>query len=196
MDDVALTVSVTVSQYRQLVLLQDRSSLARFVEERFFERYISPIRPLQGAKHGFCTMAISCLMIEALESFHQAWPDTHGKSKCAFRSFFRRCEESGHSLRVFHPLADDFYRNVRCGLLHQAETTGGWRIRRKGSLLNSKTINATRFHNALSAYLLDYRRRIEQASWDDATWLNFRIKMDAVIANCQPTAQQEAPAIQ
>ena len=29
----------------------------------------------------------------------------------------------------------DFYKGVRCGILHQAETTMGWRIRRDGDLV-------------------------------------------------------------
>lgn len=32
-------------------------------------------------------MAVACLMIEALESFYQGWPDTNGRSKDAFCKF-------------------------------------------------------------------------------------------------------------
>ncbi len=70
-------------------------------------------------------MAISCLMIGALESFWQGWADARQRSREAFRSFFQRCAGQGLELDIFTKLADDFYEGVRCGILHQAETTSG-----------------------------------------------------------------------
>lgn len=43
--------------------------------------------------------------------------------------------------------SDWFFTDIRCGILHQAETRGGWKIQRKGTLLDdhNKTMNATVF---------------------------------------------------
>ncbi|ACL26653.1 hypothetical protein [Chloroflexus aggregans] len=186
-DEVLLSSSVTVKKYRELEKAQDREGIANFILERFTERYITPIDSTDkkhglctstdkeqkhgfckstdknDKKHGFCTMAICCLMIEALESFWQGWEDTKGKSETAFHEFFQRCSRNNLALGAFKDVADDFYTGVRCGILHQAETTNGWRIRRKDLLYDpeQKIINATAFHrelqNALKAYCEELR---------------------------------------
>jgi hypothetical protein len=110
-------------------------------------------------------MANCCLMIEALESFYYGWKDTRpkGMGKKAFRSFFSRVP-AFDDLKV---LSDKFYENIRCGILHQAETTGGWRISRKGPLFNSGTltINATAFLNELKNYLHAYQDELNKNDW-------------------------------
>jgi hypothetical protein len=55
-----------------------------------------------------------------------------------------------------------FYDNIKCGILHQAETKDGYRILRKGPLLDStkKTINAATFLGALKRCLDRYVREI------------------------------------
>ncbi len=185
-EETYLSSSVTIAKYREFEAAKDRVEISRFIRQRFSERYITPLRGSE--KHGFCTMAISCLMIEALESFWQGWPDTRKHSRESFCSFFKRCESLGSPLRVFSGIADDFYKGVRCGILHQAETTRGWRIRRKGPLYSpeTKTINATEFHNKLEEVLERYCSDLQNADWDSDIWRNLRSKMDAVVKNCNP----------
>lgn len=156
MEDTLISSSVTIAKYLDLEENKNRDGIADFILERFSERYIMSL--YGSKKHGFCTMAISCLMIEALESFWQGWPDTNGKSKEAFRSFFSRCAAQDLELGIFAGCADDFFKGIRCGILHQAETINGWRIHRKGALLdqNTKTINATKFHKYLAEALKTY----------------------------------------
>jgi hypothetical protein len=191
-EDVLLSSSVTIAKYRQFGAGKNRERIADFIMERFTERYIRPLRGDPTKKHGFCTMAICCLMIEALESFWQGWPDTKekGKSREAFNSFFQRCSEQELELGIFSKLAEDFYQGVRCGILHQAETTKGWRIRREGPLFDphTKTINATRFHNELEKALRLYCDILKQSDWDSEVWQNLRRKMEVVIKNCRPGA--------
>jgi len=191
MQDALLSSSVTVAEYRQFEANKDRELIANFMLERFTERYIGPLRGHPSKKHGFCTMAVSCLMIEALESFWLGWPNSNGKSKEAFRFFFQLCSEQGSELGVFAEYADDFYRSVRCGILHQAETTNGWRIRRKGSMFDpgAKTINATQFHHELEEVLSWYCNTLKQSDWDSEVWRNLRKKMNALIKNCRPSSE-------
>lgn len=188
-EETLLSSSVTIARYLELEAREDREEIANFVRERFSERYIAPL--CGGQKHGFCIMAICCLMIEALESFWQGWPDTIGRSRGAFRSFFERCKEQGSQLGIFSEAADDFYEGVRCGILHQAETTRGWRIWRKGPLYSpeGKTINATKFLNELESVLAGYCDALRNSPWDSDIWQNLRNKMKVVIENCSPQAQ-------
>src|ERR1700733_5043058 len=130
-DQTKLSEKVTVKRYREWGTEKTKSEIASFVEKRFAERYIRPIEaapPKQ--KHGFCSMAVSCLMVEALESFWRGWTDTKGKSELAFCSFFQRIPE----LSLFAGFVPSFYKSVRCGILHQAETTDGWKVVRRGPL--------------------------------------------------------------
>ena len=101
MEHTKLSSTVTVAKYRQLEAEKDRTKIADFILQRFTERYIRPLHGDSTRKNGFCTMAVSCLMIEALESFWNGWPDTTRKSQEAFRSFFKRCSEQNSPLGVF-----------------------------------------------------------------------------------------------
>lgn len=172
---VYLSRSTTITGYRSLEMTKDQSALAEFIYKRH------PITSQDPAnKHGFSIMAVCCLMMEALESFHQGLEDTRGQGKEIFEKFFER--NTSHFPDF---VADAFYTNVRCGIHHQAETKGGWTIGRKGPLLNDKNINATKFLTQMEAVLSKYRNDLKKADWDSELWCNFRKKMDSVIVNCE-----------
>ena len=127
-----------------------RHKLAEFFRQRITERYIDPVRQIgSGDRNGFPIMAISCLLIETFESFRQGWESTEGRGRCslAFCYFFDTEEAFG----CFKGHSQEFYKCVRCGILHQGETTGGWTIRRDGVLFDrkQKRVNATLFHQEL-----------------------------------------------
>lgn len=161
----------------------DRDAIAEAIHRRFTDRYINPISG--SPKHGFTIMAVSCLMIEALESFRQGWENTHQRSKAAFSSFF----DSSEPFKAFRDHDKAFHTHVRCGILHQAETTGGWRIRRDDTpLFDAKalTVNAERFLDALKEVLETFRDELKAVDWNSAEWTNVRKKMDAIVRNCRP----------
>jgi len=105
-------------------------------------------------------MAVSCLIVEAMECFAQSWPESTGRSRDAFKGFLSRWPE----FEPFAPITDDFYKHIRCGILFHAETTGGWRIRRSGPLLQEKTINATAFANSLHVALRQYAAQLREGA--------------------------------
>lgn len=165
-----------------------RNHLAGFLFDRLAQRYIDPVVPLTGnGKNGFSIMAQSCLLIEAYESFRQGWPSTEGKgrSPLAFCYFFDHAKE----FQEFNGLSKEFYKHVRCGILHQGETTGGWLIRRTGNLLekdkNSYAVNATRFHRRLRREIKSYCDELKKKGITHSDWLNYFRKIDAVIKNCE-----------
>lgn len=175
-----LSSTVTVTQYRELEQNNDRQALAQFVRDRFNERYFRPIESTPVAdKHGFTIMAVCCLVIETLESFYQGKEDTKYHSKEMFDAFFKR----DTPLNVFTGDGDWFYKDIRCGILHQSEARGGWRILRNGPLLDlpTKRINATKFIKQLRKVVDIYANQIQR---DDALWAQFKKKMKAVCDNC------------
>lgn len=190
-----LSKNYRVSDYKNLIKKLDaaqplndgefKAEIAKFFVERFAERYITPINAAgKKKKHGFCTMAVSCLMIEALESFWNGWRDTNerNKGKLAFCQFFQRTP----ALSDFWGMVPEFYKHVRCGILHQAETTGGWTINRNGSLFdkNRLSIDATKFHRVIEASLLAHAMLLKTEDRNSERWEKFRKKMEYVCDNC------------
>lgn len=167
-----------------MVQNEDRDMIARFITERFEERYLDAVAIDPDLKSGFTIMAICCLMVESLESFRRGLEDTKGKSNQVFDSFFDYWEEFG----VFHQVSKEFYTHIRCGILHQAETTGGWRIIRTGPILDSTTINATKFSSSLRKVLRKYADSLRSENWESCQWRRFRRKMDATCRNTKNVA--------
>lgn len=178
-----LSTGLTVSKYRELEVTRDRAAIARHLKTRFIERYLTPIVVDKNVKSGFAIIAISCLMIESLETFRLGWENSKNRSKQVFISFFKQWP----SFQVFQEGAEEFYEHVRCGILHQAETTAGWRIHRVGPLIDYKnrTINAIKFHRELGIVLEKYFDQLEAEPWDSDCWKAFRKKMDAICRNCE-----------
>ena len=103
---------------------------------------------------------------------------------------FKRCARQKVNLGVFAKVATEFYRDIRCGILHQAETTNGWRIRQDGCLFNQneKIINAYQFRKELKHALTIYCEELKTSKWNDKVWCDLRRKMCEVIKNCIPTS--------
>jgi len=179
-----LSSSISVARYLELERAEDRTALGKFIKERFNERYFKPLENSQS-KNGFAILAIACLVIETLESFYQGQADTNGRSKKMFNDFLER----ETPLKVFGSQCNWFFKDIRCGILHQGEVRDGWRIWRKGPLLDmeGKTINATRL-------LLELKKAVEvygtQLTSDDDCWRHFKNKMKAVCANCDVSVKK------
>lgn len=191
--EVELATKFTVGDYLDAVDHKDRARIAEGIQRRFSERYLKAVSPPSPNRHGFTMMAVACLMIEALESFRRGWRDTKGRgaSELAFHSFF----DAHESFAVFRGHVRDFYEGVRCGILHQAETTLGWRIRRDGSLLKIngriRTINADKFVAALTNELDHYRDQLKASPWDDDLWKSLCTRMQRICANCAPKSKSK-----
>ncbi len=184
-EETYLSSTLTVADYRKLEENRHRAKISKFLRQRFTERYVVPAKAVKEKKHGFAIMALSCLMIESLECFYRGWDTTpNRKGKSAFCGFFERTAR----FDGLHGRCGDFYRHVRCGILHQGETTGGWRIQRRGDLFDevTLTINASEFLMRLEAALDAYCKDLRESSWTDEIWERFREKMAAVCSNCDP----------
>lgn len=163
----------------------DRAVVADAIQRRFTERYIAPARA--KPRHGFMMMAVSCLMIETLESFRQGWDNSDRRGKEAFCAFFDHWD----TFKDFRGHAEAFYIGVRCGILHQAETTRGWRIRRGRSVLFdplNRVVNAERFLSCLNEVLNSFCGDLKTAPWSGYEWRMVQKKMNAIAHNCRGVA--------
>jgi hypothetical protein len=177
-----LSSSVSVTTYHFLEGAQKQDKLAAFFLERLSERYVRPIEG-NSSRHGFTTMAVSCLLIETLEQFWNGWSETPPRQgKNAFVQFISRTP----SLACLKAHAADFYTNVRCGILHQGETKGGWMIGKTGPLFDSHSLklNADLFHAEVKSAMVVYADQLKVSGWNDDIWIKFRLKMSAILANC------------
>ncbi|AMS28251.1 MAG TPA: hypothetical protein DIU09_09290 [Hyphomonadaceae bacterium] len=113
-----------------------------FYQARLYSRYFSPIAAIASSHdklgEGFSIVAILMTLVEFLETTYtgqnfnpnrkKATPYEYGlgQSTRIFVSFFlNRAPFSGS---ITEASAAEIYSSVRCGLLHEARTCGGWRI--------------------------------------------------------------------
>jgi hypothetical protein len=181
--------NVTVEKYEEWRDSSNTKEIAEFLYERHFRRYIKPFTYdskdyRSKYKNGFSMMASYCLLIETIEGFYRGWPKS--RSELAFLKFFTR--DKHFSEFSIDDIPTQFYKNVRCGILHQGETTGGWLISRedKDPLLNknNKTINATKFGEKLLESLEDHKNELKQSEWNSELWNHTKERMKSLIKNC------------
>ena len=178
--------AITVRDYADMLQKRDRTGIARLIRLRFSERYLDPA--LDNPKlHGFSMLAVCCLMVEALESFRNGWSGTQGvKGGCkgAFVGFFLAHDE----FRDLRPVAAEFFTHVRCGILHQAETTGHWTVNRSRELFSKsgavRRLSASEFGKRLRAVLVQYTDGLAGADWKDPAWKKARRKLRTICRNC------------
>lgn len=159
------------------------------VRNRFKERYFAPIDEM--IKHerkeirtrvGFIIMSIDCLLIETLNQFlfgiedtnvkyNRSNPDNNFKyNSQAFRDFFNH-STNFPVFKSTNELSKIFYDEIRCGLLHQAQTKTNSLINIKYSEMvravdnkdfnNGIEINRNLFHYALEKEYNKYFKDLE-----------------------------------
>ena len=126
-------------------------------------------------------------MIETMASFKQGEKDTKGKSQKMFEDFFATEEKY---FPEFKDISIDFYKSIRCGILHLAETTNELRILRKDALLDksNRTINGTKFVKSLEKSLENYVETVRIEDFTSAIWERALLKIEDVCENCNASS--------
>jgi len=184
-DDFLLTNDVKVGELKKWLHDKDDASkekIIKLIYHRFTNRYVKHLKKIDS---GFLKMAVSCLMIETIESFKQGKKDTKGRGvgQKMFEDFFKTEEIYFPGFKDIH---SEFYSSIRCGILHQAETTKAWRILKKDALLDktNKTINATKFVSSLEKSLDKYIQDLKTQDFNSQIWKNAILKLDDICDNC------------
>ena len=166
-------------------------------KERLESRYFRPINRILKMRltsgEGFSAMTLICSLIEFLESCYQGKnfnynikKETDFEYKASgpiFKDFLMSHEpfKSDFSKKAIKPpaktFADDFYSNVRCGLLHEAATKNGWIIKTYRKDLSGlryfrikddqKIIYRDLFFEEIQKYVKTYLRNIKNNNTDD-----------------------------
>ena len=181
--------NITVKKYKKLLEEKNKKEIANFIYNRLYSRYIKPFEfedetYKKEYKNGFSMMANACLLIETLQSFKEGIGDSNRHSGDLFEHFFK---DNKNFMEFKITKNFNFYKKVRCAILHQGETTDGWKINRKKntSLLQDKNINVNKFMKELEKSLRAYRICLKYEEWDSEIWDNFRTKMRQIIKNTE-----------
>lgn len=136
-------------------------------------------------KSGFAIMTNCCLLIEAISTYFEGTNRSTKKGRETFKEVFKKARQYSNDLAVFENT--NFYEHIRCGLLHQGETYGKFKIRREGILFDvtNSRINANKFCSSLKSFLESYKDELITAKWDSEIWDNCRNKLRHIIRNCQ-----------
>jgi hypothetical protein len=136
------------------------------LNSRIQKRFLDGVDSLISLPYaGFATLALDCLLIEAIQAFQQGfYSKTPTESRKAYKAILR----TSPYFSKFFPsdqCADDFYTYVRNGLLHDGETRGGYLVKVVGPLLEARDdgsirVNRKAFHVALCREFGDYIGRL------------------------------------
>jgi hypothetical protein len=135
--------------------------------DRMETRYLEHIRRiLRHRTSGFAALALDCAVIETMEQFRRGEPKTpSGEGKKFFVSFLT---ETSFSPDVCKKQARVYYKNIRCGLLHQTEAEDSLVKRNSTRPLIAFTtdhkgviVNAKVFHQRLEQVIREYTNKLK-----------------------------------
>ncbi len=166
--------------------------------ERIESRYLNIINHLEkdGKREGegFTIVTILCSLIEFLETTRRGinfvnkksgdlleFEYNNGCSKKFFISFLTKQK----SFLLSEDLAREFYSNVRCALIHEAQTKGGWRIRVDTPKLITKydsgyILNPVILNKKIYQYIYLYKKELFSS---EELKLAFIRKFDSICEN-------------
>lgn len=158
-----------------------------FFEERIVTRYLKPINAIleigDNLGEGFAVVNLQCSLIETIESFINGWTSEFqergivwkNKSSTILNSDIGMTKDSEKNMKnrgVFYSFfknrknfkdldidGEDFYKSIRCGLLHETQTKNGWKIKAKGTekSIKNKIIYRENFQHDLINLIDKYK---------------------------------------
>lgn len=145
--------------------------------ERIEERYLHPIEKLNEDpfNDGFASMAISCLLVETFYQFECGMTGSY-KNRESYTDFL--LSKLGDIFDTKEK-AERFYSDIRCGILHSAQTKNGSYLSCDSkdivSAINTEKdspirVNIVRLSNRLKRYFDEYCDRVIN---DNVTQSNF-----------------------
>ncbi|MDP2505826.1 hypothetical protein [Oceanobacter sp. 3_MG-2023] len=184
----------TAKQWKSLDLESNEDDWQKAIGvlcSRLSSRYLEPVDKLiefekklknSEKRFGFTVLEIDLLLIETLQAFKEGLESTDGKSKKVFVRFLKT---SPYFCEYFHTKEqrDNFYKEFRCGILHQAEIQSSALVWSFGDMYERiegmKVLNRNAVHEALKKDFADY---IEKLKSPESLELRkkFKQKMDSV----------------
>ena len=168
----------------------DWNTAVQILDARISHRFIEPIdylitaeesKPATERRFGFTVLAVDCLLVETLGAFIDGLEDTEGNSKDTFCKVLTK--RPLFSSDFTQSLAEKFYKEFRCGILHQAEIGGQSKVWSVGPVIrvdgNRVIVNRNIFHERLKNEFKNYLTELRDPK-NAGLRKNFRKKMDFV----------------
>lgn len=162
------------------------------LKDRINGRYLGPINGLlaHADKNGFAAMSLMCLLIDTFLQFKHGYFASDDENGAKYISFLH------NSLGFDEELSHHFYYDIRCGLLHSAETKyGSYLVRQEipNNLENNSPLvimqdepgyfvlvaSVRGMYNVLKDYFKDYWNKLLDPMNEDLR-SNFIAKMDFI----------------
>lgn len=152
-----------------------------FFRDRVEGRYLRIIDMLNEYvfDNGFASMALCCLLIDTFYQFEHGVDRTVRNHTC-YVDFLRNCMGDVFDTRE---KADRFYVDIRCGILHSAQTKNGSRLSEEQSCIiqllgenddSPISVDVKKMGQRLNRYFNEYCDRVRT---DDTTQDNFVKKL-------------------
>ena len=185
----------TSMHWRALILdssENDWQTAIDVVNCRLTSRYIDPVECLLESEQdlkasqrrfGFTVLAIDLLLMETIQAFKEGLETTDGKSKAVFIRFL---ENSPHFAKYFEnrEQRERFYKEFRCGILHQAEVQSSALVWSVGELYERvdgiEILNRSAVHEAIKSDLRDYINQLQDPESKELR-ANLKKKMDFLV---------------
>ncbi len=177
-----LSPRFTVDDWKKLSFTAeaDWKTAVEIVEDRINGRFIEWIDKLiDNTFAGFAVLALDCLLLETLYGF-QVGASTRDTRK-AYKTVL-----TAPPFYFDDTLAESFYDNVRCGIIHDTETRKGWLIQMVAQTriveldaAGSHILNRTMFHSTLTNAFKDWVEQLRGG--DTALREKMRSRMDEII---------------
>ena len=198
----------THSAYGEKWTEDDWQTAIDIFEDRLRGRYFNYIEVLLDFEFkakdyhaGFAITALDCLVVETLQQFYDGRDASQGSEK-SFEKFLTTTSFGNSNLfgndASNGSLADIFYDQIRCGILHQAEVKTDSRIVSvKAKLIGKEgkgvVVNRREFHNQLVREFKDYVKHLRKpkSKKDQELREKFRLKMDYICKAKEPPKKDE-----
>ncbi|MGL6057900.1 MAG: hypothetical protein ACRC17_06260 [Culicoidibacterales bacterium] len=166
---------------------EDWYKAVEIFDDRLNSRYFGVIDLLLKTSEiettGFSIMAINCLLIETLMQFRNGLDITPTRRNKEMYSDFLMREFT--TIFTKEKVANNFYKNIRCAILHSAQTKKGSKLNAdyncgftvKNSSLNIE-VNVQNFTKELQKYYSNYKSNLLEKTNNSELRKNFIVKMD------------------
>jgi len=183
---VRISPQYTVADYKKLTFSAESewNKAIDIFKDRISGRFLEVVSCIEENTYaGFAVVALDCLLIETLQQFHEGVAKT--PRGCSGPFFVRFLTKT--SFGFTEDQAKKFYKDMRCGILHQAEALGSSLvlIKRNPPLVKytddgkGLAINWRLLHQQLVREFKDYVDRLRNGT-DQQLRDNFKKKMDYI----------------
>lgn len=161
----------------------DWEKAIKIFEDRFIERYFDPIDLLikNPKLNGFAIMALNCLLVETFYQFEKGFDKTTNNRE-EYVSFLMN---NLSCIVTSKNMANHFYKDIRCGILHSAETKNGSILSIDSDIAiesiegkDSIKVNVSTFSKKIKEYFQSYILKLRTA--DNNKRENFIKKMNYI----------------